>query len=485
MRTPLAIAAAVATASAVVVAGTSGSASADLTLPSPSLTPLPTVSVPVPVPTPPPLPLPSASLPAPGGSGLPGTGNPGTGNPGGGGNGAGSPDGSGTTVTEPAGSVAAPGSAAGATRKAAARLAERKREKRAKDATPMVAGTPQVRDLLDDENSPQLLAASQDFLAADQGIAEIARQKRLMARLKQTAREQATTYRTLDMDVLTARVTAESLHERHEAARRELVAGARKAYASGQPTTDGTAAGLAAAVARLQNGSTRADIRLGELTVRRDAVRADFERTAASYKVAKQRLADANERLATLAAQRSTALDAVRAARGSDVALHQARLAESGQLGAQIQAASAAVERAGRTVQGTGNFVQPAAGHVTSPFGMRFHPILHYNKLHTGTDFAGGDLAVRAADDGRVLMTVVSEAYGNFTVIDHGVVDGKRVTTAYAHQAVFLVREGQAVSKGDQIGVIGSTGYSTGPHLHFEVREDGTVVDPITWLARR
>jgi murein DD-endopeptidase MepM/ murein hydrolase activator NlpD len=116
---------------------------------------------------------------------------------------------------------------------------------------------------------------------------------------------------------------------------------------------------------------------------------------------------------------------------------------------------------------------------------MRVHPILHYTKLHTGTDFAGGDLAVRAADNGRVILTVVSAAYGNFTVIDHGVIDGKRVTTAYAHQARFLVREGQSVAKGEQIGIIGSTGYSTGPHLHFEVREDGTVVDPLTWLARR
>jgi murein DD-endopeptidase MepM/ murein hydrolase activator NlpD len=116
---------------------------------------------------------------------------------------------------------------------------------------------------------------------------------------------------------------------------------------------------------------------------------------------------------------------------------------------------------------------------------MRFHPILHYTKLHTGTDFAGGDPVIRAADHGRVILTVVSEAYGNFTVVDHGVIRGERVTTAYAHQAQFLVREGQEVRKGQQIGVVGSTGYSTGPHLHFEVRENGTVVDPLTWLTRR
>jgi murein DD-endopeptidase MepM/ murein hydrolase activator NlpD len=115
---------------------------------------------------------------------------------------------------------------------------------------------------------------------------------------------------------------------------------------------------------------------------------------------------------------------------------------------------------------------------------MRFHPILHYTKLHTGTDMAGGS-AIHAVDDGRVIMTVASTAYGNFTVIDHGVLNGKRVTTAYAHQAQFLVQEGQQVAKGQQIGVVGATGYATGPHLHLEVREDGAVVDPMTWLSRR
>ena len=120
---------------------------------------------------------------------------------------------------------------------------------------------------------------------------------------------------------------------------------------------------------------------------------------------------------------------------------------------------------------------------MTSLFGMRLHPILRYTKLHTGLDIAGGG-AIVAPDDGRVLMTVASTAYGNFTVIDHGVIDGRRVTTSYAHQAAFPVGEGEKVTKGARIGVVGSTGYSTGPHLHFEVREDGTVVDPLTWLTR-
>jgi murein DD-endopeptidase MepM/ murein hydrolase activator NlpD len=111
------------------------------------------------------------------------------------------------------------------------------------------------------------------------------------------------------------------------------------------------------------------------------------------------------------------------------------------------------------------------------------HPILHYVKLHTGTDFAVGDGFAHAADDGRVLFTVLSRAYGMFTVIDHGVLAGRHITTAYAHQAQFLVKPGDAVQKGQRIGVIGATGYATGPHLHFEVRDNGAVENPMTWLT--
>jgi murein DD-endopeptidase MepM/ murein hydrolase activator NlpD len=238
-------------------------------------------------------------------------------------------------------------------------------------------------------------------------------------------------------------------------------------------------------MASLSEGTARASMRVGDLVLRREAARAEFEILADRYDEAERRMDVAGRALDDLAAQRSTALQAVRAAKDGDLALHRARLAESGALGATIRAASAALERSGGTVRGSGDFAMPAAGSVTSPYGMRFHPILKYTKLHTGTDFAAGDGAVRAADDGRVLMTVVSPAYGNFTVIDHGVIDGHRVTTAYAHQAQLLVQEGQQVAKGDQIGVVGSTGYSTGPHLHFEVREDGAVVNPLAWLTGR
>jgi murein DD-endopeptidase MepM/ murein hydrolase activator NlpD len=450
-RTALATAV-VAIAAAAVVAGTAGGAQADLGIPVPTVTPLPTDSVPT-------LPLPTTSVPVPAPS-LPGATSLPTGSlpgPGGSGSGTGSgTSGSGSSGTSAAGTAATSGGAAAPTTAAQRKKAARRQA----DATPMIAGTPAAADLVDDESSPQMYGASQQFLAADQAIAEIGRQKQLLAQLKQSAAETAHLYRAMGYDVAGAQQVAAAWHAR----------------------LDSLAPDTAAATQRLvEDSATRADERHGGLAVSQQQVRAEFEALAAQYRVAKQALADANSRLTALAAQRSTALQAVQSAQGSDVALNQARLAESGQLGAQIDALSQQLARRGDTVQGTGTFAHPLDGVITSPFGMRFHPILHYTKLHTGTDFAGGSV-IHAADDGRVLMTVVSTAYGNFTVIDHGMVDGKRITTAYAHQARFLVRPGQRVSKGDPIGIVGATGYATGPHLHFEVREDGTVVDPMTYL---
>ena len=481
MRAPLAVVAAAATAAGVVIAVPGGAGA--VTLPSPSLSPLPSISVGLPTVSTTPLPLPSTSLTDDPGDTVGDVTDPLTGGGGSGGDDSGSGADSGSTGTTPGTTTGTSGT--GTTSGTSKNKPLTKREQRAQDSTPMVAGTAAARDLVDDEHSPEMRAAGQAFLDADQAIAEIARQKQVMAGLKQDAVEQAKVYKALDTDVTNAELVATDFHSRWDSVHHEMVQDARTAYVTGEPTTDDeTAVGLFDAVGRLRDSATRADLRLGSLQVQREVARADFQRIADRYNALKDQVEAANKRLDALAAQRATALQAVQAAKAGDVALNQARIAESGDLGAQIEAASTQLQRDGETVQGTGRFGQPAAGVITSPYGMRYHPILHYRKLHTGTDFAGGGSAVRAADDGRVIMTVVSEAYGNFTVIDHGVIGGDRITTAYAHQSQFLVREGQRVEKGQQIGVIGSTGYSTGPHLHFEVRQDGVVVDPLAWLTR-
>lgn len=122
---------------------------------------------------------------------------------------------------------------------------------------------------------------------------------------------------------------------------------------------------------------------------------------------------------------------------------------------------------------------RPATGQVTSPYGMRTHPITGEHKLHTGTDYGYGDGVARAAADGTVAAVEWSTAYGNLVTIAHS--DG--VSTRYAHLASVAVADGQNVNSGDHVGSIGSTGYSTGAHLHFEVLRDGDVTDPVAWLT--
>lgn len=132
---------------------------------------------------------------------------------------------------------------------------------------------------------------------------------------------------------------------------------------------------------------------------------------------------------------------------------------------------------------GTGSFIRPGTGPTTSEYGMRMHPILGYVKMHTGLDFGRGDGRIYAADAGTVVEARWNNAYGNMVIVDHGVVTGQRLTTMYAHQAHLMVVPGQRVEKGQYIGNIGSTGYSTGPHLHFEVRLDGQHTDPWPWVV--
>ncbi|KUN41087.1 peptidase [Streptomyces longwoodensis] len=120
---------------------------------------------------------------------------------------------------------------------------------------------------------------------------------------------------------------------------------------------------------------------------------------------------------------------------------------------------------------------------VTSAFGTREHPLTGVTKLHTGVDFGSPQGAlVSAARAGRVEFAGMTRAYGNRVVIRHGTIGGKRLETTYSHLSAVLVAPGQSVSVGSSVGRAGSTGLSTGPHLHFEVLLDGEYVDPVPWL---
>ena len=166
----------------------------------------------------------------------------------------------------------------------------------------------------------------------------------------------------------------------------------------------------------------------------------------------------------------------------------QARKAEFEAQIAALRAESDTITGLLRSVQ-AGQGVAPS-GHgllgvpipgalVTSPFGSRMHPIFHEIRMHTGVDFgADAGTPIRAAADGVVVAAGPRGGYGNATIIDHG----RSMATLYAHQSSIVVNPGDQVRRGQVIGYVGCTGYCTGPHLHFEVRINGTPVDPLGYL---
>ncbi len=130
-------------------------------------------------------------------------------------------------------------------------------------------------------------------------------------------------------------------------------------------------------------------------------------------------------------------------------------------------------------VRGSGRFVFPANANISSGFGNRVHPILGYARFHAGVDFgASYGSTIRAADSGQVIFAGWYGGYGQAVIIDHG----NGLSTLYAHASRLFVSEGQAVQQGDPVAAVGSTGLSTGPHLHFEVRQNGNPVNPMNYL---
>jgi murein DD-endopeptidase MepM/ murein hydrolase activator NlpD len=135
--------------------------------------------------------------------------------------------------------------------------------------------------------------------------------------------------------------------------------------------------------------------------------------------------------------------------------------------------------------------IMPVHGWKSSNFGMRFDPIYKRWQLHAGVDIAvGTGTAIHAARAGRVIRAGWDGGYGNYTCVDTGLYEGsgtdhgKDIVNCYAHQSRILVHVGEHVSLGQTIGLVGMTGAATGPHLHFEVRVDGTPVQPLNWLPK-
>ncbi|MDO4784176.1 MAG: peptidoglycan DD-metalloendopeptidase family protein [Propionibacteriaceae bacterium] len=125
----------------------------------------------------------------------------------------------------------------------------------------------------------------------------------------------------------------------------------------------------------------------------------------------------------------------------------------------------------------------PAQGRPGSPFGMRLHPILGYYRMHWGTDIgAGCNTPLYAAGDGVVTEKFYNSGYGNRLVIDVGRINGSYISVGYAHATRYIVGKGERVSRGQIVGYVGTTGLSTGCHLHLEVWQNGTKVNPMKWF---
>lgn len=350
----------------------------------------------------------------------------------------------------------------------------------------------------------EALESAEAQLAAAQGrLAEAERAREAAAEVRDRAVQEAAAARVAQVQAereLTDGVSA--LDEQ-----RELLGSlAREAYRSGGPLTSLTvvlessspqefAANLRAVEAVLRSEDVviaGLAAELAELAEARARLQAALEERERAEQVAQQAfdLASQAEQTARTVAEETEALVELREqALATALGVQAEELARSERLLTASQAVGfsltgwAEVLDDPSAVAGTGAFVRPGTGSLTSRFGPRLHPILGYVKLHTGSDYGLGDGTIRAADDGTVVLAGYNSAYGNMTVISHGRIGGAIVATLYAHQSRIAVRPGERVDKGQLIGFIGSTGYSTGPHLHFEVRVNGSPVDPETWLV--
>lgn len=233
---------------------------------------------------------------------------------------------------------------------------------------------------------------------------------------------------------------------------------------------------IARAVERAKNemAATRARTRRTRAEVA--AVTEQVARRTDEQRQVRDRLVATQNELAAARSQKRNALASVRESKEELIAEVDALLAVSAELAAKIQAAQAANQSAGTVpsrAPSAAGFVWPVNGPVTSVFGMR------WGRMHEGIDIAvPSGTPVVAAASGVVIWAGWMGGYGNLVVVDHG----GGLATAYGHNSSVTVGVGQSVSQGQLIAYSGSTGQSTGPHVHFEVRVGGAAVDPLGYL---
>jgi murein DD-endopeptidase MepM/ murein hydrolase activator NlpD len=226
-----------------------------------------------------------------------------------------------------------------------------------------------------------------------------------------------------------------------------------------------------------------------EVAVRRRAAAENLERTqelevraaAASVRVTKL-LDDRTE--ARKEAARAKAADARRLGQLEKERDRISSLIRAQEERLRRQQSKAAMRRAKKRSFSSSGLSWPIQTYITSSYGMRLHPVYRRWTLHDGTDFgAGCGTPIRAAASGRVIGRYYNVGYGNRVIIAHGYIKGASISTTYNHLSRYSSHVGEQVSRGEVIGYVGSTGYSTGCHLHFMVFRNGRTTDPMRWLG--
>ena len=231
----------------------------------------------------------------------------------------------------------------------------------------------------------------------------------------------------------------------------------------------------------------RADIEAHKQKLEADRAKlVELEKAAlAKQAEIEQKKAERNVVLQKAQNDRATAMQAIEELNASSAQVSAMLKERQAARAAAAAAAAAAAQSSGgqgasdNWVQGTGQLGWPVSGEITSPYGYRVHPIWGTTIYHSGIDIGVDEgTPVHAADGGVVVWSGWMGGYGYAVVIDHG----NGLSTLYGHNSELAVDEGQSVAKGQVISYAGSTGNSTGPHVHFEVRVNGDPVDPMGYL---
>lgn len=268
----------------------------------------------------------------------------------------------------------------------------------------------------------------------------------------------------VEVELASKRDGAANLKGKAEAALGEAEK-ARKVAADKKAAVDALVASEKAATDKIVARKAEEEAQIAALQREADALEAEIARIAEE----ERRKAEAEARAKAEAEAQARAAAAAAAAKKGG--------------GAAPRPVAPAKEPANEPAKRSGKLLKPVNGRITSKYGMRMHPIYKYKRMHNGIDFGGGCGApIRAAESGTVAKRGRAGGYGNQLVVNHGMIGGKAFASSYNHLSRFAVGKGAKVKRGQVIAYEGTTGASTGCHLHFEVFVNGKRTNPANYL---